>query len=223
MELRVVVWNAHGLRAGAAAAAEALGRHRPDVVLLNEVGWSGWRLRGLARALEARTASGLRSLGRGVTNAVLVRPPWRLLGSRTVHLSRRGGPRRGLVAALLGRSGYRLTAASVHLGLSDPERLVHARDLTDRILPELRAPVLLGGDLNEPPEGRAATWLTDRLWDAFARAGEGPGETFPSVDPRARIDYLLLPEEVGVVRAFVDAEAAEASDHLPLVADLELP
>lgn len=223
MELRVVVWNVQGLRAGAAAAAEGLERHRPDVVLLNEVGWNGWRLRRLARALEANTASGLRFLGRGVTNAVLVRAPWRLLGSRTIRLSRRGGPRRGLVAALLGRSGHRLTAASVHLGLSDPERLAHARDLTDRILPELRAPVLLGGDLNEPPEGRAASWLTDRMWDAFARAGEGPGETFPSADPRARIDYLLLPEEVGVVRAFVDTDAGEASDHLSLVADLELP
>lgn len=223
MELRVVVWNAHGFRAGVPAAAEVLARHQADVVLLNEVGWSGWRLRRLARALEGSVASGLRVLGPGVTNAVLVRPPWRLLRSRTVSLLRRAGPRRGIVAALIGRSGYRLTAASVHLGLSDPERLEHARDLTDRILPELRAPVLLGGDLNEPPERRAASWLADRLWDAFAQAGEGPGETFPSVDPRARIDYLLVPEGVGVARAFVDGDAAEASDHLPLVADLELP
>lgn len=223
MELRVVVWNAHGLRAGVAAAARALGRHQPDVVLLNEVGWSGWRLRRLARALDARAASGLRMLRWGVTNAVLVRPPWRLLRARTTGLPRRTGPRRGVVAALIGRSGYRLTAASVHLGLSDPERLAHARDLTDRILPGLRAPVLLGGDLNEPPEGRAASWLAERLWDAFAAAGVGPGDTFPSRDPRARIDYLFVPGDVTMTRAVVDREAAEASDHLPLVADLELP
>jgi len=219
----VVVWNAHGFRAGVSAAAEALRRHEPEVVLLNEVGWSGWRLRRLARALDARAASGLRLLRWGVTNAVLVRPPWRLLRARTIGLPRRTGPRRGVVAALIGRSGYRLTAASVHLGLSDPERLAHARDLTDRILPGLRPPVLLGGDLNEHPEGRAASWLADRLWDAFPAAGEAPGETFPAADPRARIDYLLLPEDVKVARAFVDRGAAAASDHLPLVVDLELP
>jgi endonuclease/exonuclease/phosphatase family metal-dependent hydrolase len=223
MDLLVVVWNVHGLRAGVSAAAEALGRHEPDVVLLNEVGWSGWRLRRLARALDARLASGLRLLRWGVTNAVLVRPPWRLPRARTIGLPRRAGPRRGVVAALIGRSGYRLTAAGLHLGLSDPERLAHARDLTDRILPGLRAPVLLGGDLNEAPEGRAVSWLADRLWDAFATAGEGPGETFPARDPRARIDYLFLPGDVKVARAFVDHEATEASDHLPLVADLELP
>lgn len=223
MELRVVVWNVHGLRAGVSAAAEAVGRHQPDVVLLNEVGWSGWRLRRLARALDARAASGLRLLRWGVTNAVLVRPPWRLLRTRTIGLPRRAGPRRGLVTALLGRSGYRLTAASAHLGLSDPERLAHARDLTDRILPSLRAPVLLGGDLNEPPEGRAASWLAERLWDAFAAAGEGPGETFPARDPRARIDYLFVPEAVKVAAALVDGGAEGASDHLPLVVDLELP
>lgn len=223
MELRVVVWNAHGFRAGVGAAVEVLSRHQPDVALLNEVGWSGYRLRRLAGPLDARVSSGLRFLGRGVTSAVLARPPWRLTRTRTIPLAGRSRPRRGVVAAVLGRSGYRLTAASVHLGLSDPERLDHARDLTDRILPELRGPVLLGGDLNEPPEGRAASWLTDRLWDAFAVAGEGAGETFPAADPRARIDYLLVPEDVRVVRAFVDAEAAEASDHLPLVSDLELP
>ncbi len=219
----MVVWNAHGFRAGVSAAAKALGRHEPEVVLLNEVGWSGWRLRRLARALDARAASGLRLLRWGVTNAVLIRPPWRLLRARTIGLPRRAGPRRGVVAALIGRSGYRLTAASVHLGLSDPERLAHARILTDRILPGLRAPVLLGGDLNEQPEGRAASWLADRLWDAFPAVGEAPGETFPATDPRARIDYLLLPEDVKVARAFVDRGAAEASDHLPLVVDLELP
>ncbi|HEX6261381.1 MAG TPA: endonuclease/exonuclease/phosphatase family protein [Actinomycetota bacterium] len=222
MDLRVVVWNAHGLRAGVAAAAEALARLRPDLVMLNEVGWSGWRLARLARALDARAASGLRRLRWSVTNAVLVLPPWRLLRTRTIRLPGRSRPHRGVVASLIGRSGYRLTAASVHLGLSDPERREHARDLTDRILPELRPPVLLGGDLNEPPEGPAARWMAERLWDAFAQAGQGPGETFPARDPRARIDYLLVPEGVTVARAFVDRDAAEASDHLPLVVDLEL-
>lgn len=221
MDLRVVVWNAHGFRAGVSAAVEAIGVHEPKLVLLNEVGWSGWSLRRFARALEAKAASGLRLLGRGIPNAVLARPPWRLLRADTIGLARRTGPRRGVVAALVGRSGYRLTAGSVHLGLSDPERLAHARDLTDRVLPGLRQPVLLGGDLNEPPEGLAASWLTDRLWDAFAAAGEGPGETFPAADPRARIDYLLVPEDVKVAGAFV--APTEASDHLPLVVDLELP
>ncbi|MEX2458455.1 MAG: endonuclease/exonuclease/phosphatase family protein, partial [Actinomycetota bacterium] len=130
---------------------------------------------------------------------------------------------RGAVLAHLGRSGVRLWAACVHLGLSDRERAGHARELTD-LLAGLGGPVVLGGDLNEFPEGTAASWLSGRLWDAFVQAGEGDGLSYPASEPRARIDYLLLGDGLRAERAWVEdrPEVRAASDHLPIFADVAL-
>ncbi len=92
--------------------------------------------------------------------------------------------------------------------------------LTD-VLAGRRPPVLLGGDLNEGPEGPAVGWLAERYWDVFAAAGEGDGFTFPTAGPRARIDYVLVSEGVTVDRAWV-GDAAGLSDHLPVYADVHL-
>lgn len=222
MRLRLLAYNVHGFRAGARAVAEAVAEEAPDIALLNEIGRVGVRLRAFARAVQMRPASGLRFWRRGVPNAVLVRPPWRVVAEGIVHLSqRRRTIPRGLVIALAGHEGYRVTAVSFHLGLSDVERVEHARELTDRI-PSLRQPVLLGGDLNEPPGDRAATWLADRVWDSWTLAGEGPGETYPSHGPESRIDYLFVSDGVRVERAWVKTGAAGASDHLPLFADVAI-
>jgi endonuclease/exonuclease/phosphatase family metal-dependent hydrolase len=220
--LRALVWNVRGLRAGVGAVAEVVEAHRPDVALLTEVGRFGRRLRRLERRTGMRGISGLRVLRRGIANAVLARPPWRVVRHEVIGFaaSRTRIPR-GAVCAVVGHAGTRLTAVALHLGLSAPERLEHARELTDR-LPSLRHPVLVGGDLNEGPDGRAASWITERLWDAFAVSGEGPGDTYPAADPRARIDVLCVTDGVVVERAVVGVDAAGASDHLPLVVDLRV-
>jgi endonuclease/exonuclease/phosphatase family metal-dependent hydrolase len=130
---------------------------------------------------------------------------------------------RGALLVRVGRSGYRVWAISLHLGLKPGARRRNADELMSQIL-GLDGPVLAGGDMNETPTGEAVVWLSERLWDAFAHAGEGAGETFPSDDPRARIDYLFLNDRVEVERAVVlrGPEATAASDHLPLVADVGL-
>lgn len=219
--LRLLAYNVHGLRAGARRVARAIAEEWPDVILMNECGWLGLRLRRFARVLGMESISGIR-LFRPVTNAILVRPPWRILERRNHEFRRTNRmQRRGLVAARIGHAGFRITVASVHLGLSDPERVRHAEELTD-FLAGLPGPHLLGGDLNEGPERPAAAWISERLWDAFAAGGEGKGETFPSREPRARIDYLFVSQGITVERAWVGDEPAmiEASDHRPVFADV---
>jgi endonuclease/exonuclease/phosphatase family metal-dependent hydrolase len=219
--LRLLAYNAHGLRAGARRVAKAIAEEWPDIILMNECGFLGVRLRRFARLLGMEATSGLR-LFRPVTNAVLVRPPWRIVERRNFQFSGTNRlQRRGVVTARIGHAGFRLTAASVHLGLSDPERVRHAKELTD-FLAGLPGPHVLGGDLNEDSERPAAEWVSERLWDAFAKAGEGKGATFPSREPRARIDYLFVSEGISVERAWVgdDPGKIEASDHRPVFADV---
>ena len=226
MRLRVLVYNVHGFRAGARRVADVVARLDPDVLLLNETG-GRWRLRRFARRLGARAAGDPWSpLRRRVKDAVLVRPPWRVVEHRLVRFepADRWLPR-GAIVAEIARDGVGMTVVATHLGLRPGERIAHARELV-RLVQGRDVPVLLGGDLNERPDGRAVATLTRHLHDAWALGGgDGDGETFPAVDPTARIDYLFVSEDLRVERALVPSalpEARSASDHLPLMAELHL-
>jgi endonuclease/exonuclease/phosphatase family metal-dependent hydrolase len=217
MRLRVMTWNVHGFRAGTGGAAEAVRAEEPDLVIVNETGYLGFRLRRFARKLDMEGSTGA-TLRWRIPNAVLARRPWRVVRGQVAVMPRTGRTvRRGAVLALMGRSGIRLWVVSVHLGLSGQERAAHARALTDMLAG--RDPAVVGGDLNEDEAGPAARWMASRYWDVAAEATDAA--TFPSREPRARIDYLFVSEGIHVERAWTGGERfAELSDHRPVLADL---
>lgn len=218
MKLRVMAWNVHGFRVGAKALADAVRAEEPDIVMLNETGYLGFRLRRFSRRLRMEGATGA-TLRWRIPNAVLARAPWRLVKGQVAVLPRKGrGVRRGAVLAQMGRTGRRVWVVGVHLGLSGQERATHARVLTDLLAG--RDPVIVGGDLNEDSFGTAARWIGDRYWDI---AGEGNVPTFPSKEPRARIDYIFTSEGISVERVWTGGDRfVELSDHRPVFADLTL-
>ena len=223
MRLRVLVYNVKAFRLGVRNAAHLVAELGPDVALLQECG-PRYRLKRFASALGMEVASRHFLLRRSIHNAVLVRPPWRIVAERLHPFPRdeRFYPR-GVMLARIGRAGFRVWAGSVHLGLEAGARRRNADELMSLAL-GLEGAVLLGGDLNEAPDGPAARWISERMWDCFAAAGTGPGETFRAEGPTARIDYLFANDAVTAERAWVlrGPEAAASSDHLPLVADLVL-
>src|SRR2546423_7962577 len=132
MRLRVAVYNVWGLRQGPEQAAATIAEYRPDVVFVQECG-SRRRLRRFARALEMQAVSTrLFPLVRQVRNAILVRPPWRVLEYRLHRFdrSRRFYPRGALIAGV-GRAGDRVQAMSVHLGLTPGERPRPAEEVVE--------------------------------------------------------------------------------------------
>ncbi len=82
------------------------------------------------------------------------------------------------------------------------------------------APLLVGGDFNTPPRGRVYNALSARLGDSWREAGWGMGNSYSASLPVVRIDYLWHSARWRAARAFVPN--SRASDHRPLVADLEL-
>lgn len=214
-----MTWNVHGFRAGVKAAAEAVRGEEPDVVLLNETGYLGFRLRRFARRLDMEGSTGA-TLRWRIPNAVLARRPWRVVRGQVAVLPRTGRTvRRGAVMAQMGRSGIRLWVVAVHLGLSGQERAAHAKVLTDMLAG--RDPAVMGGDLNEDETGSAARWIASRYWDVAADAAEAA--TFPSREPRARIDYLFVSEGIQLERAWTGGgRFEELSDHRPVLADLSV-
>jgi endonuclease/exonuclease/phosphatase family metal-dependent hydrolase len=222
----VVVYNVRGFRDGSDRVVRLVGHFRPDLVVLNETG-SRRRLRRFARGLDMDVASDPWSpLRRRVKNAVLVKAPWRIV-SRRLHrfrdIRRRLYPRGALIAQV-GRSGFRMWAIAVHLGLHPLERIHSVEELSD-LARGLSGPVLIAGDFNELPDGKAVAFLAKRYWDAWLLGGDVSGETFPASDPTARIDFLFVSEGVGALRVIVPPgpDARLASDHLPVVAELRLP
>ncbi len=226
MRVRVVVYNVRGFRDGLDLVVDVVGHFEPDLVLLNETG-SRRTLRRFASALGLEAASDPWSpFRRRIKNAVLARPPWRIVEHRLYRFAdvRKAMYPRGALIAHVGRAGRRLWVHAIHLGLHPLERLHAVQEVAD-LARGLDGPVLIGGDCNETPDGRAMTFLGERFWDAWLLGGDVTGETFPASDPTARIDYLFVSEELKVERVLVPAimpEARVASDHLPVVAELRL-
>jgi endonuclease/exonuclease/phosphatase family metal-dependent hydrolase len=226
MRLRVLVYNVRQFRDDAGLVARVVERFAPDVVLMTESG-GRLRLRRFARAVGMEKARDPWSpFRRRVKNAVLVRRPWRILDHRLHRFA--GSARfypRGALVAHLDREGLRIWAATVHLGMRPAERRDHAEQLTG-ILRALNGPLVVGGDLNELPGGKAVAHLTHRLlWDVWLLGGDVSGETYPADEPTARIDYLFVSAGIRVERAIVPPipDAHAASDHRPIVAELVVP
>jgi endonuclease/exonuclease/phosphatase family metal-dependent hydrolase len=120
-----------------------------------------------------------------------------------------------------------LTVVSTHLGLGRGERAHQSQELLgDAWLgsPELASPFVLCGDLNAVPNATTHRRLSMRLRDAQRVLGARPKATFPALLPLLRIDHVFVSEDVGVRAAEVpwNARSRRASDHLPLIVDLEI-
>jgi endonuclease/exonuclease/phosphatase family metal-dependent hydrolase len=98
-----------------------------------------------------------------------------------------------------------LTVFCTHWGLVDSERMLQAEALANLVLAAPR-PVVIAGDLNETPGGAAVV-------DLMTRTG-----TFTSNNPTVQLDYILHSPDLRV--ASFEVIRSEASDHLPVMADL---
>lgn len=217
-----MTYNLRGLRHGVGRVAEAIASQAPDVVLVQESG-PRRKFRRLGETLSMRPASDPPTpFRRRIKNAILVRPPLEISSSR-LHRFSRGQlwyPRGALVASVTGPA-VSLSAVSVHLGTRPRDRRRHGRELL-AVARALGSSLVLGGDLNEAPDGATASRIAAELVDAWARAGSGAGETIIAWDRRARIDYVFVSRDVRPLACRVPDEpvVAPASDHLPVVADL---
>ncbi len=145
-----------------------------------------------------------------------------ILSSRNTLLPRpEGGEQRGLLEAVVNVRGVRVRIANTHLQHNSAvERTAQVQAIME-LLADSQEPVVLLGDLNARPNDPELAPLSERYDDAWLEGGEGDGFTYSAAQPRARIDYVFVSPAIGVESATVLDTLA--SDHLPLVAELELP
>ena len=118
------------------------------------------------------------------------------------------------MAVTVSRTGETLRVANTHLASHDAdERIAQAR----RVLPliENRQPAVVAGDFNAVDELEVI-----REFGAAALVDPGGDYSNPSIAPRQRLDYVLIPE-LATVTAQVTPEGGESwhqlSDHLPVL------
>ena len=213
-----------------------------DVVLLQEVDEGAPRSRELDLARELARGIGYShvAVGHNVAlrkgrygNATLSRFP--ILRERNIDLTvgfrkRRGCQHTRLIAKSPAGRRHRLEVFNLHLGLSATEReeqvraLAHSREFA--ALPEGVACVV-GGDFNDWRSLIQPVFETE-LGFRSANGGDSGAErrlkTYPSFFPQGALDriYFRGPFRLMAARPCRLGLCRVASDHLPLVADLEL-
>ena len=240
--LRLVTWNIHkGIgsdrRYRLERTIEVLKALDGDVVCLQEVDEGVARSRGDSQVGRLCDALGYPHAALGLNvrvgvgaygSATLSRFP--LWDVRNVDLTVPPKKRRsGLVARVEHGPPGGWLLANVHLGLLHLERKVQVRRLLAHLLEHSPAdsPLVIAGDWNE--------WGSRLVSGALKRSGfhlarldaHGPRgvATFPSRRPLLCLDRVLYraPVRVHHVACVNEGLAREASDHLPVVVELETP
>lgn len=225
--LRIATWNIHG-------AIGADGLCLPDRIerVVAEIGADIVAL----QEIDGRTHLGRRArafetfrelLGGHIVEARLIGPPGRehghILWSRrpfmrhSVHLLPGGLEQRGLIEAELAMpGGAPLRLFATHLGLSPVTRIRQIR-AAGRLLDASAAPAILLGDLNEwMPRGAVHHRLSKSLPDSLRP------RTWPARRPFAPLDRIYASAGVTLTERDAPQEAAGASDHLPVVAEIAI-
>jgi endonuclease/exonuclease/phosphatase family metal-dependent hydrolase len=109
-----------------------------------------------------------------------------------------------------------------HLSLSP---FLH-RKQTEQVIQRVRhrdGPVIVMGDWNMKPHSKGWNQIEHFLTDAWkASAKEGMGKTYPSYRPRNRLDYIFVSSHFQIMSSEVLTICPDASDHLPVIAIVEI-
>lgn len=240
MKLRVMTYNVHRCVGSdgaedAVRIADVVEHHRPDVLCVQEVVVAARdedeveQPAAIAGVLGMRHgAVGLNCRRRRGTYGNMTLTRFHVEEHENLDLSLRFNiPRGGLYTRLRLPNHAALHVVNVHLGLGGYEQPAQMRRVFDRIgeVAGRSEPVIVVGDVND--------WRNKLVRGPVRKAGyrcitgdaKDPGPpTFPSRAPLGAIDKMFVAGPVRVHRVHVSrlALARVASDHLPVIADLEI-
>lgn len=244
MRLRLLSYNIHKCIGGVdrrydpQRVRETIAHYEPDIVLLQEVDADVLRSNRDRQVDVLAELLGLRHRvwfptvavrgGGAYGNAILSRFP--VFDTRHIDLTVSGRKARSVLHA---KVRVRVPASSrvrtlqvfnLHLGLLQTDRQRQLRRFLDShpfVHLHRRTPVVVGGDFNDV----YGTLGRQLLLPAGFRTARGrPPRTFPAWAPLRPLDALFVRGDLQVRRLHRGRTdvARRASDHLPLVADLEL-
>jgi endonuclease/exonuclease/phosphatase family metal-dependent hydrolase len=238
--LRVMTYNVHSClgmdgKISTHRIAQVIERYDPLIVGLQELDALRPRSRG-----EEQAELIARELGMHVSYFPVFKPGPELYGDavfsrfpievvRAAPLATDSPERepRGAIWLRVQFNGIKINFINTHFGLGRFERVAQAADLMSKDWIggiELDEPIILCGDFNTFPNTFPYRTLVSRLHDVqIAMKNFRPRKTFSVVSPIFRIDHIFISGHFKVHRIQVPRNHLTrlASDHLPLIADLD--
>lgn len=233
-KLTVMTYNVHHCNPpaikgliDAGAIADVIRSNNTDIVFLQEIDVRTQRVNGMNQSLELSRLSGLEYsaffkaidilggeygvviLSRFPIDSAVVYPLWQKGESEQRVL--------GIAVATL-PGGRKTRVACTHLDLSADIREIEIQQI-DMILSRGDIPVILGGDFNAKPDSKEI----GLMFSKFVSSTKDFVVTFPNINPDRTIDYIFT-RKTDQLR-FISHKvipAIDASDHLPVVAEVEL-
>jgi endonuclease/exonuclease/phosphatase family metal-dependent hydrolase len=231
--LRVMTFNIKSGRYGLQKVARVIQHANPDVVALQEVDIGAMRSGQVDQPALLSAATGLphwtyfqatTKSGGAYGVALLSRFPMERDAQYPLPVPAGAEPRTlGHAVVQIGEQEVSLYVTHlIQMPFRDAARTGQTQ-LISRVLAADSRPKLLLGDFNDFADAEAMAPLRTQLQDVFAAVGSGPDGTLPlplPFSPECRIDYIFackgfVPRASRVIRA-------RASDHFPVVAELEL-
>jgi endonuclease/exonuclease/phosphatase family metal-dependent hydrolase len=226
--LRLLSYNVRSMRDDRAALARVIRSAEPDVVCVQEAPrFLRWRstCAALARTSGLVVVGGGRPAG---ANLIMSTLGVDVLSTADVLFTKDPGlHQRGAAIAVLRLRGATFAVAGTHLDVRAEPRLRHVAELhaaIERHVPP-DVPAAVAGDINDRPGSAPWQALAALRPDAFAAAGTGGAFTSAARRPHQTIDGIFADPRITVVSARVldGADVEIASDHRPLLVELDLP
>lgn len=233
--LRVMTYNIHvgvGMdkELDLQRIAEVIKQQHPDLVGLQEVDRGVKRTQGLDEIAElARLTSmdyafahNLDYQGGQYGVAILSRFPILKVDHRKYE-NRREAERRGLLRVEVNVNGRRLSFATTHLDYQYEDGRVFEAEQLLKFLDGIKGPLIVVGDFNEEPNGAANKLLAQKFRDVWLETNANEaGTSYPANKPIKRIDYIFFQRNAGVRAKKSWVVGTLASDHIPVMTELEL-
>ena len=239
---RIMTYNVHRCvgvdrRLDVARVAAVIAEFEPDIVALQELDVGRARTGGVDQAhaiaelleMTFHFNAAMKVEEELYGDAILTSRPERLIrkGPLPTISGVPGLEPRGAVWIAIDFDGVELNVINTHLGLVPREQRLQAKALVSEWLDDPRCadPVVLVGDFNATALTRPYQRVAKRLGDAQRTpAVKKVVPTFPSAFPVLRIDHVFISPGLRItgVQAPFFPLARMASDHLPLIVDLEI-
>jgi endonuclease/exonuclease/phosphatase family metal-dependent hydrolase len=210
--------------------AGVINQQRPDLVGLQEVDRNVRRTENKDQIAALSTLTGMEFAfapnldyqGGKYGVAILSRFPIKESVHRMFE-NRRETERRGMLSTQIELDGRTINFVTSHLDYQYEDGRLFETEQLLKFLAGTKGPLIVVADLNDVPEGSAYKLMRTVFADVWITSrAEGDGFSYPADSPLKRIDHIFYRSGDGIRAKKAWTVTTLASDHLPVVAELEI-
>jgi endonuclease/exonuclease/phosphatase family metal-dependent hydrolase len=233
--LRVMTFNIHvgvgvDKKLDLQRIADVIIQERPDLVGLQEVDRGVRRTEGIDEIAELAKLTRMDyafghnldyeegQYGIGILSKFLIQKV-----DHRKYENRREAERRGMLRVEVDIGGRTIDFVTTHLDYQRDEGRMFETEQLLRFLADVKNPLIVVGDFNDEPDGSAYKLMLAKFADAWIGSrAKSDGYSYSADKPVKRIDYIFYRESDGVRAKKAWVVKTPASDHLPVMAELEI-